>query len=89
MFATYSVWEVRGDTSGKDIVCNLLSFYAWGFIDESFRHWAMIGGYTTFIAFIVNARKRKGQALVDFSLLLMIACAILLLCLRIADYIRG
>jgi hypothetical protein len=66
-----------------------LAFYAWGFIDERFRQWAMIGGYSTFIAFIINVRKRKGQPRVDFSVVLMIAGVIVLFGLQIADSIRG
>lgn len=49
----------------------------------------MIGGYSSFIAYIMNVRKRKGQALVDFSVVLMIAVVIILFGLQIADSIRG
>lgn len=69
------------------VIC--LAFYAWGFIDDRFRYWAMIGGYSAFIALIVAGRKRKGEPLVDVGVLLMIACVVVLFGVQIADYLRG
>lgn len=65
------------------------AFYASEYIDERFRHWGFIGGYSTFIALVLTERKRKGLPLFDLGMQLMVACVILMLGMRILDYIRG
>lgn len=69
------------------IMC--LAFYAWGMIDGRAKLWGMIGGNSTFILYILVLRKRKGQPLVDFSVMVLIACVVILLGLQILDYIRA
>ncbi|WP_141731182.1 hypothetical protein [Oligoflexus tunisiensis] len=73
----------------KILVAICLAFYAWGFIDDRFRHWSFIGGYSTFIAFIVVERKSKGRPLVDLAVIMMIAGVLILLGIQILTYMRG
>jgi hypothetical protein len=68
------------------VIC--LAFYAWGIIDDRAKLWGMIGGNSTFILYILVLRKRKGQRLVDLSVMVLIICVVLLLGLQILDYIR-
>jgi hypothetical protein len=65
-----------------------LAFYAWGMIDGRAKFWGMIGGNSTFIFYILLLRKRKGQRLVDVSVMVLIVCVVLLLGLQILDYMR-
>ncbi len=66
-----------------------LAFYAWGIVDDRFMHWGMIGGVSAFLLLIASTRKRKGQPLIDSGMILMIAVVVVMVCLRILDYIRG
>jgi hypothetical protein len=65
-----------------------LAFYTWGIIDGRAKLWGMIGGNSTFILYILVLRKRKGQRLVDLSVMVLIVCVVLLLGLQMLDCIR-
>jgi hypothetical protein len=69
------------------VVC--LAFYAWGFVDKSFQQWPMIGGYSAFIALIAFRRRSKGEPVVDFVFMLMVACVLFLIVLQFAWLLRG